>query len=489
MTELKRRQFLTSSTWAGASLIGTAKAWAGANNRIRVALIGAGGRGRRLVEEILENEGVELAVVCDVDERRALEKAEQARKISGRRPRIEKDLRRIMDDGSIDAVTIATCNHWHALAGIWACQAGKHVYVEKPIAHNVWEGRKLVEAARKYDRIVQGGTNRRSSGSFRTVAKLVRDGVIGRVYWARCEFPQTERSAGLQAYGAASLLAGLEPLAGTGAGAGLPPEPGALQLALVLGLRQRGDGQQRDPHHRRLPLDHGPGGSGPGPLGGRPFRREGQAETPNTHRATFEFQDGSLLTCDLRKPLLGPRPRRAPARRLSRAQAAVDGRVHVGFVRHGRLHSHEAPDPEAGRRLRLPGLPATEQESRTQPADLEGWGHYQNFVHALRAGDRNVLTADIEVTHRSGIFCELANISHRVGREVRFDPATETIPGRRGGEASCCGASTGSRSRFRRRSDRRGDIPVPPFFYCLFHYRPSLLRKSGGRKTPAPTFP
>ena len=198
MAEVKRRQFLKSSTWAGASLIGTAKAWAGANDRIRVALIGAGGRGRRLVEEILENEGVELAVVCDVDERRALEKAEQARKISGRRPRVEKDLRRIMDDASIDAVTIATCNHWHALAGIWACQAGKHVYVEKRIAHNVWEGRKLVEATRKYDRIVQGGTNRRSSGSFRTVAQLVRDGVIGRVYWARCEFPRPRDPLGVK---------------------------------------------------------------------------------------------------------------------------------------------------------------------------------------------------------------------------------------------------------------------------------------------------
>ena len=223
MAEVKRRQFLKSSTWAGASLIGTAKAWARANDRIRVALIGAGGRGRRLVEEILENEGVELAVVCDVDERRALEKAEQAQKISGKRPRTEKDLRRIMDDTSIDAVTIATCNHWHALAGIWACQAGKHVYVEKPIAHNVWEGRKLVEAARKYDRIVQGGHQSPlqrflPQGGPTGPGRSDRPGLLGAL-----RIPQAQGTVGLQDSRAAPLLAGLEPLAGTGAGAAFPP--------------------------------------------------------------------------------------------------------------------------------------------------------------------------------------------------------------------------------------------------------------------------
>ena len=137
----------------------TSHRWANANDRIRVALIGAGDRGGALARDI-----------CDVDERRSREKAESVEKISGKRPQIEKDMRRITDDPSVDAVTIATCNYWHALSGIWACQAGKHVYVEKPIAHNVVEGRKLVEAARKYDRMMQGGTNRRSSGSFLRVA-------------------------------------------------------------------------------------------------------------------------------------------------------------------------------------------------------------------------------------------------------------------------------------------------------------------------------
>ncbi len=122
MAELKRRQFLKTSAWAGASLVGTSHRWANANDRIRVALIGAGGRGGALIRDAHDVEGVEIVTVCDVDARRSREKADAVEKISGKRPRIEKDMRRIMDDPSVDAVTVATCNHWHALAGIWACR-------------------------------------------------------------------------------------------------------------------------------------------------------------------------------------------------------------------------------------------------------------------------------------------------------------------------------------------------------------------------------
>ena len=146
-----------------------------------------------------------------------------------------------MDDPSIDAVTIATCNHWHALAGIWACQAGKHVYVEKPIAHNVWEGRKLVEAARKYDRIVQGGNQSPlqrflPQGGPTGPGRGDRPGLLGGA--ANSPGPGTRWASRLPSRPPSWLDWDL--WLGTGAGAAFPPEPGALQLALVLGTSATG---------------------------------------------------------------------------------------------------------------------------------------------------------------------------------------------------------------------------------------------------------
>ena len=123
-------------------------AWSGracANDRIRAAIIGMGDRGRDHIELLSQMEGVEIATFCDPDEHRMQEKASEFESHGGRKPKLEPDLRRVLDDREIDVITIAAPNHWHALATIWACQAGKHVYVEKPIAHDMVEGRMIVE--------------------------------------------------------------------------------------------------------------------------------------------------------------------------------------------------------------------------------------------------------------------------------------------------------------------------------------------------------
>src|SRR5262249_22291776 len=148
----------SSATLMGASLSGASARWAGANDRIRVAVIGLGNRGRGHVREASASKGVEVATLCDVDSKRLEAAAAEHEKATGLKARCETDLRRILEDKNIDVVSIATTNHWHALATIWACQAGKHVYAEKPVAHNLWESRKMVEAARKYHRIVAAGT-------------------------------------------------------------------------------------------------------------------------------------------------------------------------------------------------------------------------------------------------------------------------------------------------------------------------------------------
>ncbi|MEO7650484.1 MAG: Gfo/Idh/MocA family oxidoreductase, partial [Bryobacteraceae bacterium] len=200
METANRREFLKSASplVAGASLIGTSRAWAGANDRIRAAIIGTGGRSRSLANEMLENKNIEIVALADPDQMRVEERASQIEKSTGKRPRVEKDLRKILEDKEIDAVTVATCNHWHALSTIWACQAGKHVYVEKPVSHNVFEGRKMVEASRKYNRIVQGGTQRRSWGRFRKAMQLLQGGAIGDIYMSRTVLIQPRESIGFK---------------------------------------------------------------------------------------------------------------------------------------------------------------------------------------------------------------------------------------------------------------------------------------------------
>src|SRR5438477_9930487 len=153
---MNRRHFLVGASTAAAS-----QSWAGANDRVRVAIIGVGSRGSAHIREILPVGNVEIAALVDVDGRRTEAAAGTIFQKTGKRPRLESDMRRIFEDKDIDAVTIATTNHWHTLTAIWAMQAGKDVYVEKPVSHNIWEGGKLVETARKYKRIPAGRTQRR----------------------------------------------------------------------------------------------------------------------------------------------------------------------------------------------------------------------------------------------------------------------------------------------------------------------------------------
>jgi len=188
---MNRRHFLIAASAASQS-------WAGANDRVRLAIIGVGSRGSAHIREILRGPNVEIGALVDPDGRRTDTAASAVYEKTGKRPRLESDMRRIFEDKNIDAVTIATTNHWHTLTAIWAMQAGKDVYVEKPVSHNVWEGTKLVEAARKYNRIAAGGTQRRWSGRFRKAVELVHAGAIGDIYQGNFFFPGNRDSIGFK---------------------------------------------------------------------------------------------------------------------------------------------------------------------------------------------------------------------------------------------------------------------------------------------------
>src|SRR5437870_5068783 len=192
-SNINRREFLKTGAKTGAGLaalegitfITRPERVFGANDRVRVAIFGVRGRGWDHVEEYHTLPDVEVASLCDVDENVSAKRVADMEKRGWAKPSTCHDPREVMDDKSIDAVSIATPNHWHSLIAIWACQSGKDVYCEKPCSHNWWEGRQLARAAQKYNRLVQHGTQSRSSAGLREGVQKLREGVIGEVYLSR----------------------------------------------------------------------------------------------------------------------------------------------------------------------------------------------------------------------------------------------------------------------------------------------------------------
>jgi predicted dehydrogenase len=312
-------------------------------------------------------------------------------------------MRRVFDDKNIDGVTIATTNHWHALTAIWAMQAGKDVYVEKPVSHDVWEGTKLVETARKYNRVAAGGTQRRWWGGFRRAVELIHGGTIGDVYQSNFFFAGNRDSIGFK-----------EPKA----------PPNWLNWDLWLGPAPE------QPYHENLVhynwhwfWDFGNGELGNNGIhfadiarwgmrkrlpvrvhctGGR-FGYKDQAQTPNTQNVTWTFEDGSMMVGQLRGL-------------YTSEQTAVDF-----FGTKG--HLHILPDGKFQVTLGRNKKPEPEVQA---PANLD---HFQNFAEAIRARNPKLLHAEIEETALSTALCHLGNIAYRVNRELEFDPASMQFSG------------------------------------------------------------
>ncbi len=189
MERISRRRFIGSSATRVGTLTAAASALAslrpgrafGANEKVVLALIGAGGRGRDLARKMAAIENVEFKYVCDVESGRAAGGLRDVEKLQGSRPKQIVDMREALDDKDVRAVVVATPEHWHALATVWACQAGKDVYVEKNVSLTIWEGRKMIEAARKYKRIVQCGTQNRSAPYAVSARDYIQSGKLGKV--------------------------------------------------------------------------------------------------------------------------------------------------------------------------------------------------------------------------------------------------------------------------------------------------------------------
>ena len=392
-----------------------------AGDPIRMAIVGVGGRGGDHIQAFSQSKDSIVVALCDPDLDRGNRGAQRVEKIRGNRPKVVQDLRRVMDDKEIDAVSIATPDHWHVLAAIWACQAGKDVYLEKPISHNISEGRRIIEAARKYNRIVQAGTQGRSSEMLRSAIEFLHNGGIGKIYMAKGMCYKRRVSIGRQ------------PDA---------PVPDGVDYDLWLGpAPKRAYNRNRFHYNWHWFWDYGTTdmgnqgvhqmdiarwGLGKNELprkihgiGGK-FIYDDDQETPNTQLTTFEYDDGSLLVFEVRGLLTNDEK----GARFGDLFFGEKGYVMIdmpsGFPAQAGLgwQAYMGEKGELG--------PGGKQEPGVERQQM---AHFQNFLDAVKSRDSKILHAGILEGHLSSALCHLGNIAYRTDRKLTFDPETETFPG------------------------------------------------------------
>ena len=408
MSTITRRRFLKGSIAAGAISALPYSKVAGANDDIRVAVVGIRNQGANHINLFRKIRGVRVVAVCDAD-KNILDR--EVKKFTDRNERVDGyiDFRRILDDKNIDAVVTATPNHWHALVTIWSCQAGKDVYVEKPVCHNIYEGRQMVRAARKYNRIVQSGTQRRSDGGLRRAIDYIQQGHLGKIKLAR----------GLCYVRRGSI----------GKVGGPQSIPRSVDYDLWCGPAAKEPLMRKNLHydwHWVWPTGSGDLGNngihfmdvcrwvvGADKLpprvisiGGR-FGYVDDGRTPNPQIIYLDYEPAPIIY---------------EVRGLSQSKGSsvMDNyrgiRIDVviqcegGYLAGGWVYDND------GKKI--------EQFVRGG-----GGGHHANFIKAVRSRKTTDLNADILEGHLSSSLCHMGNISHRLGKEAGPGEIAESVKG------------------------------------------------------------
>lgn len=439
----KRRDFIKKSVLgtAGIAIGGmglSSKSYAsiiGSNERVNMAVIGIRGQGNGHINNwctLKDNRNVRLKTICDVDEQFFAERSKTVLDKTGEKPLTEWDMRKVFDDKEIDAVSFATPNHWHALGTIWACQAGKHVYVEKPASHNIFEGRKMIEAARKYNVRVQVGFQNRSISNVMEAIKFLHNGGIGDVYMARGLCIKPRDSFGIT-------------------NDSLPPA--SLHYDLWLGpapYRQynekkghynwhwhwdtgNGDTGNQGPHQFDIARwglnknEHPVSVYSTGDIYGID-PDECSQETPNTQSSLFKYGDGKMLEFETRG-------------RYSNGESSLGIRIGNMFygtegymeIDGGTWKAFRKRDNEPFAGSKTGEEKQIDPTFRVAPGGTE---HYANFIDAIRSGNTRDLNCDIHEGFYSSALPLLANIAYRLGRELKFigdhekfanDPEADTM--------------------------------------------------------------
>ncbi|MEN6533894.1 MAG: Gfo/Idh/MocA family oxidoreductase [Bryobacteraceae bacterium] len=424
---------MKSAAIVAAPMIRPAWGHSAPSDQIRIGVVGFHGRGRDHYREYMKIPGVRVAFLCDIDERLFPEAVSEIEAKAGYKPETFIDLRKLLERKDLDAISIATPDHWHALQAIWGCQAGKDVYVEKPVCHNLREGRKMVDAARKYNRIVQCGLNKRSIPRNRSGVRFVQEAKFGAAY----------RGKAIIYRGRISIGRVQESSIPNGVNWDLFLGP-APYRAFTLNRFHYGWHYYWDTSTSEM------GNNGVHSLDvvrwglnksvhpvkihcvGGFFADNSEQETPNVQNASFEYADGTLVEAEvntLPSPTFGGvhmgeffytptgyissadnwstmTGEFVPRTGTDRPSGVNDHMVRIGFPKIGYKPGPTVPDIEEA------------------PVS-----HFQNFIDCMRSRKREDLHCEMLVGHMSTSLCHLANIAFRTGRKLTFDPATETFPG------------------------------------------------------------
>jgi predicted dehydrogenase len=403
--QFNRRDFIKNTTGAAVALslptIIPASAF-GANDKVQVAVLGVNGRGKDHIKGFQKQENAQVVCLCDPDKSILQTRSDEFEKQYGAKVKLEQDLRKVFDNKSIDAVSIATPNHWHTLAAIWAMQAGKDVYVEKPGTHNLYEGKKLIEAAKKYKRVVQHGVQLRSSVAMKEAIQHLRSGLIGNVYMAR------------------GLVFKWRPDIGD-KGTGTPPPD--LNYDIWTGpaeLRPYSENYVHYNWHWNWNFGNGDVGNqgihetdlcmwglGVGfpekitSMGGK-FLWNDCKETPEVLSSIYHYpKEKKIIQFEVRPW-------------MTNAEDGVGiGNIFYGSEGYMVVNGYDKYETFLGK------------DKKPGPAKKEGGDHYKNFIDSVVAKNPALCNAPVETAHLSSGLAHLGNIAYQTGRTLTFDPKTE----------------------------------------------------------------
>lgn len=414
---LSRRTFLGTSAAAVIAAGTTVKGKVeGANEKVGMCVMGVNGRGNSHIKAWIDSPDANMIAFCDPDARILKAKADGYEKKYNIKIKRYTDIRDALNDPQIDAISIATPNHWHTLATVWAVQAGRDVYVEKPASHEIWEGRQLAALSDQSDRIIQHGTQGRHNPSMMRDIALIQSGdIIGPVHTARC--------LGYKTGGSRDALPHRED----------SDPPGALDWRLWQGPASEqpynalyhpyswhwfwhyGNGEIGNQGVHQM--DVGIWGMNKGiptkvySTGGR-YTYEDQAETPNTNVATFNYADSTMLVFEVRNRYTN-----------TEGGTMINGKFHEG-VGVGNLFYGSDGYYVQGQGFFDKSNKPIEIDDAKYPKP-ESAGTFQNFLNAVKARDKSMVHGNMHDAHTGCTLCHMANISYRVGRSLEFDPETE----------------------------------------------------------------